>query len=131
MRYRLVPAGTPVKSTMTSARSATPIRSDVNGTGAGSRPPSVPMTQIGRAAAAGRAAVGLVATFSSRTRVLHALSRRSRYRRASTLKNGPGGALRTTGVPEKTGVPRGGGWGGGGKGAFGGGSPEEPRLARE
>ena len=47
-------------------------------TGRGRKPPSVPITQIGSAADAGRGAVGLLATFSMTTRVLHELSRRNR-----------------------------------------------------
>src|SRR6266511_508845 len=69
MRYSAVPTASPVKSTMTSRRSATPSRADCNGTGAGRNPPSVPMTQMGNAALAGRVASGSPATFNSTGRV--------------------------------------------------------------
>src|SRR5215510_538529 len=108
MRYSAVPAGSPVKSMMTSRRSATAMVALSTRTGFGMKPPSVPIIEIGSAAGAGRAAVGLLATLSMTTRVLHALSRRNRYRRGSTVSIGQVRPLTTIVLPKNSGFQIGG-----------------------
>jgi len=80
-RYRCVPGFSPVKSTMMSYRSEGSIGSPVlpaSSTGAGRNPPSLPITQIGRAVWAGAAARCRETTFSVTGREAQAFSTRNR-----------------------------------------------------
>ena len=81
LRYRCVPGFSPVKSTMMSYRSDGRIGSPVlpaSSTGAGRKPPSLPITQIGSAVSAGAAARWRDTTLSVSGRTAQAFSTRNR-----------------------------------------------------
>ena len=78
IRKSSVPVESPVKSTMTSARSAGAMGL-LDGTGSGRKPPSAPICQKGSAADAGLFASGSVAIFKIRKRELQPLRQRNRY----------------------------------------------------
>ena len=92
-----VPTGTLVKSTITSARSAGLIRSWLSWTGAGRKPPSVPICQKGMS----------LLIFRIRNRPLQPLRKRKRYRRCSTSRKGQLRPLTTIVFPKNSGFQMG------------------------
>src|SRR5215475_13288819 len=127
--YSWVPGGRPVKSTITSNRSATATRRLDNWTGRGRNPPSVPITQIGSAAFDGLGRLGRLAIFSSSTRVLDALRIRNRYRRGATVSVGQVLPLTTMVFPKNSGFHIGGTSVSGIHGPSTGVSPKNPRVS--
>ena len=90
---------------MTSARSASPSSSWSSCTGAGRKPPSLPICQNGSAARAGRRASGLVTIFRSRKRELQPLRKPKPIPARLDLQLRPGAAVDHHGVAEELRVP--------------------------